>query len=514
MVIKQGNCWVKRAVIHAAVAALLIAIVLIATITIAIDISTKNKPVQPFYVGVTFGGDNIADAKQLIDKVKDYTNLFVIQSGPLMYDLDATEEICDYAITAGLNIILSYTHNSRGSLDKILNIAQTRWSNNFLGIYYNDEPGGKMLDTSNTLFDTNRSIHKNHEDKSIQFSISTNSTWTFIRYTMSGTITIETILQANIEPFWEKIRPVDGNIADSVPLASESVFVNATVYYPNGTICYTTRDASRIDRTLTYHPDGSVRDETGQSVKDQGNISQFQTYQEIYSSLPIQTYSDIADLYIKNQQNNLDLFDSSSSPVRLFTSDYALYWWDYQVGYDVVFAQLGWNNSVAQEVGLVRGAANLLGKSWGTIITWTYTQPPYLISGEEMYSQMCASYEAGAEYVVVFNYAQDMAGAFGTLQDEHFLALEHFWTDVAQNDGVVHGGVSAEAVLVLPKDYGWGMRSPEDNIWGLWNADDTSRQIWIQLQNKLEQYGLKLDIVFDDPIYDVTKKYNQIYYWN
>jgi len=31
---------------------------------------------------------------------------------------------------------------------------------------------------------------------------------------------------------------------------------------------------------------------------------------------------------------------------------------------------------------------------------------------------------------------------------------------------------------------------------------------------KLEHYGSKLDIVYDDPAYPVTGKYSKIYYWN
>ena len=35
-----------------------------------------------FYFGVAFCGNTTQEAKLLIDKVKDYTNLFVLQSGP------------------------------------------------------------------------------------------------------------------------------------------------------------------------------------------------------------------------------------------------------------------------------------------------------------------------------------------------------------------------------------------------------------------------------------------------
>ena len=126
----------------------------------------------------------------------------------------------------------------------------------------------------------------------------------------------------------------------------------------------------------------------------------------------------------------------------------------------------------------------------------------------------CVSYECGAEYVIVFNYAQDMNGPYGTLQNEHFQALERFWNDTVQNPNVKHGGIKAEAALVLPRNYGWGMRNPSDTIWGLWSTNSTSEQIWTQLQSKLQQYGSKLDIVYDDPAYSLAGKYSQIYYWN
>jgi hypothetical protein len=90
-----------------------------------------------------------------------------------------------------------------------------------------------------------------------------------------------------------------------------------------------------------------------------------------------------------------------------------------------VLAELAWNHSVPQHIGLVRGAANLQGKSWGTCITWKYTHSPYLTDGVEMFEQMKVSYEAGAEYVVIFNYSENPANP-NTLQEEHFLALKRF----------------------------------------------------------------------------------------
>ena len=180
----------------------------------------------------------------------------------------------------------------------------------------------------------------------------------------------------------------------------------------------------------------------------------------------------------------------------------------------MVLAELGWNNTVPQEIGLVRGAANLQNKDWGAIITWKYTQQPYLATGDEMYEQMLTSYECGAKYLVVFNYADDMNDPYGTLQDEHFQALERFWNDVVKNPSVNYGGIKAEGALVLPKDYGWGMRNPKDVIWGIWAGNNTTEQIWNHLQGRLGQYGSKLDIVYDDPTYPLLGKYREIYYWN
>src|SRR5665647_1521405 len=87
----------------------------------------------------------------------------------------------------------------------------------------------------------------------------------------------------------------------------------------------------------------------------------------------------------------------TAAGIPIFTSDYCLYWWNYLGGYNVMFAELGWNSSVAEQIALVKGAARLQNKEWGTIITWKYNQDPYLDSGDEIYNQMLTSYEAGAK---------------------------------------------------------------------------------------------------------------------
>jgi len=94
---------------------------------------------------------------------------------------------------------------------------------------------------------------------------------------------------------------------------------------------------------------------------------------------------------------------ANSTEYQLFTSDYALYWYDYEAGYDTVFAEFGWNYSRQLNVDLCRGAATVQNKDWGVMITWTYMQPPYIESGPELYNDMMLAYENGAKYIIVFD---------------------------------------------------------------------------------------------------------------
>jgi hypothetical protein len=58
------------------------------------------------------------------------------------------------------------------------------------------------------------------------------------------------------------------------------------------------------------------------------------------------------------------------------------------------------------------------------------------------------------------------------------------------------------------------MRRIDDRIWGFWGPDQKSAQVWDVTSKLLSQYGLRLDIVYDDPAFPITNKYSQIYYWN
>lgn len=373
-------------------ATLIICLMLVAFFALSPAEDSEIKSLDHCYVGVAFCGNTTVEAKNLIDKVKTYTNLFVIQSGPVSWNETALDEICKYAVDSGLNIIVYFGDLNPRILDRNglswrtewVNSAMDRWGDSFLGLYYYDEWGGIWVDGD----------------------------WT------------QRYIESMSDPNYDSVA---------------SKFVQA------------------INRELSYVP--------------------------------------------------------SRDQFQLFVSDYMLYWYDYLGGYDVVFAQAGWNHSLMQDIALVRGAATIQNKDWGVIITWKYKQAPYLDSGEAIYSQMISAYMSGGKYIVLFNYPSLEDNPYGVMQDEHFEALSKFWIETTSGK-LSWGSVKAEAVVVLPNNYGWGMRHPEDKIWGFWGPDSKSDHIWWLSQELLTKYGETLDIIYDNYNYDLTEKYTKIYFWN
>jgi hypothetical protein len=226
-------------------------------------------------------------------------------------------------------------------------------------------------------------------------------------------------------------------------------------------------------------------------------------------------YTEAADKYvnemfiylhhlIEDQMGGLDL--------PLFTSDYALYWFDYKAHYDVVFAEFGWNYSRHLNVALCRGAANVQNKDWGVMITWTYTQPPYLEPDNELYDDLVLAYENCADYILVFDTNEDYTQS--VLTSEHKAALKRFWRYAGRNPRA--GDSSPDRVAyVLPEGYGYGFRGPNDTIWGLWEADDFSFEISTQVGALINKYQNRLDIIYDDGLEtNSTYGYSKIIFWN
>lgn len=226
------------------------------------------------------------------------------------------------------------------------------------------------------------------------------------------------------------------------------------------------------------------------------------------------SYSDAAEQFtnIISATDSMQILNGKGIPV--VTSDYALYYFDYLAGFDTVFVELGWNNSRTQQIALCRGAANALEKEWGAIITWTYMKPPYIANGLEILQDMHTAYDAGAQYIIVFNYPVYPEGnPYGILTEEHFEAMQQFW-DYMQNEGKTAEKITAQTALLLPKDYGSALRGTDDKIWGLWEPDSTAQQIWLNINYLSDKYGLKLDIIYDDGKINPAEKYDTIYLWN
>jgi hypothetical protein len=226
-------------------------------------------------------------------------------------------------------------------------------------------------------------------------------------------------------------------------------------------------------------------------------------------------YTDAADQFEGGMNRILNWYThtyTNSTEYPLFTSDYALYWFDYKGGYDTVFAEFGWNYSRQLNVALCRGAAAMQGKDWGAIITYTYTDPPYIESSLELFKDLLLAYENGAKYIVVFDTNENYT--HGVLEREQLQALRVFW-HYAQNNPRSSFPVSDRVAYVLPKDYAYGFRGPNDKIWGFWEADAFSNQLCQNLGRLIEKYGSKLDVIYDEGLeHGSTSGYSKLIFWN
>src|SRR3990170_3924478 len=336
------------------------------------------------FIGVHVGYGNVEEAKATIDKVSPYTNLIVIGSLEVAWNLTKLNETCQYAYDKGLSFISLSPSLGRANRTGWLEYAQRTWGERLLGFYAYDEPAGRQLDLNE----------------------------------------------------------------------------------------------SRIGNT------------------------------------PPSSYVDAAYQFESNMSGQLNYFNNylNSTHYQLFTSDYALYWFDYKSGYDAIFAEFGWNYSRQLNVALCRGAATVQNKDWGAIMLWTYTTPPYIGSGAELYKDLMLAYDNGAKYILVFDSNENHTQ--GILKEEHLQALRQFW-QYTQNNPRKSTPVSDRVAFVLPNGYGYGFRGPNDKVWGLWEADALSYNLSVSVNRLLEEYGTKLDVIYDDGLEPNNKYgYSKLVYWN
>ena len=430
---------------------LLIMIIILSTILFVPSRLQRNVDSQVF-IGISYGGNTVLEAKQLVDKVKSYTNLFILASGTLQRDPDSMNEIGDYVVAANMYFIPYFGNYVEETLSVWLDNAKQRWGDHMLGVYYRDELGGKMLDDYSTFTDS--------------------TTGDTIRKTRYGDVVIEKTNGVTIH------YELNGNI---------------NMYEPTG---------NNAGTYSTYCPNGTI------TLKQHGGKTST-TYQQLLAAHPFKNGDDVVQHFLTRTQNEFSFLKNSATTV--LSSDYALYWYNYKAGYDVVLTQIGWNISLNQQISLCRGAAVTQEKDWGAIITWRYTTSPYLDSGEEIYNQLKTSYECGAKYLVLFDFYEDSSSnPYGTLKEEHFNTLKQFWRDAIQNQKIKHDIIKADSVLVLPKNFGGGLRWREDTVWGVFKADETSGKLWDLTQTALNTHGYALDIIYDDPPYLISPEYKNI----
>jgi hypothetical protein len=263
---------------------------------------------------------------------------------------------------------------------------------------------------------------------------------------------------------------------------------------------YTMAKSQYSDRFLGLY----LFDEPGGHQLDNSN-----DYLNVWSA---SSYADAANQFVNNINPWLNSFSNRSGSLPIFTSDYALYWFDYKAGFNTVFAEFGWNYSQTLNVALCRGAATLQNRDWGVMMAWKYTTPPYFESGKDLLSDMIWAYQSGAKYIVVFDsngdWTQDILG------QEQLSAMQMFW-EYAQSNPRANNSPSLRTAYVLPQDYAYGFRSPNDKIWGLWEADSIAYDLSISVNIMLTNYGSYLDIVYTDGIQAGTSNgYGNVIYWN
>ena len=225
---------------------------------------------------------------------------------------------------------------------------------------------------------------------------------------------------------------------------------------------------------------------------------------------PPSNYSDAESQFISLTNSSLNTAIQGAN-VPLFTSDYALCWFDYKAGYDTVFTEFGWNNSRQMDISLCRGAATVQGKDWGAMITWTYDQPPYLENGTQLYSDMKLAYDNGASYIVVFDDDGNGGAILGAAQ---LNAMQQFW-QYSKTHSQPTSQSSDRIAYVLPDAYGYGFSGLNDSIWGYWQADNFADQQYTNVNNALQQYGNKLDVIYDDLSFpNYANMYSKLIFWN
>jgi len=137
--------------------ALTITLVSIISVSLFVAIEWFNNERQSspeFFVGVEFAYGDVSDCKDLVDQVKNYTNLFVVGLPEISLNQTLLNSTCDYIYEAGLSFIVLFVAPIKYNYNPCLWIIQAsqKYRDKFLGAYRIDEPGGLQLDNSTFRF--------------------------------------------------------------------------------------------------------------------------------------------------------------------------------------------------------------------------------------------------------------------------------------------------------------------------------------------------------------------------
>ena len=110
--------------------------------------TTEQKSGPDFLVGVEYAIDNhsVEGCKALVDRVKNFTNLFVVDSAGITFDIINLNEVCDYVYDAGLYFYVFFISPINGTAVMRYNFfphmwisdAKEKYGDKFLGAYAQD----------------------------------------------------------------------------------------------------------------------------------------------------------------------------------------------------------------------------------------------------------------------------------------------------------------------------------------------------------------------------------------
>ena len=130
--------------------------------------------------------------------------------------------------------------------------------------------------------------------------------------------------------------------------------------------------------------------------------------------------------------------------------------------------------------------------------------------GTVLYSDMISAYENGAKYIIVFDSNAKLHSKRPTLNQLAY--MKQFWQYVQANPRIITP-VSDRTAYVLPANYAYGFRGPNDTIWGLWPADNLTVDISMSVATLLQMNGANLDIVYPSQTLE-SAGYQTTIYWN